>query len=72
MTIHITEPELEALIQQRLQSGAFRSVEDVLLQALRCTEPKAERAAPRSEGKDFVELFSESPFAALDKDFERR
>jgi hypothetical protein len=34
MTIHITKPEVEALINQRLESGAFRDVEDVILQAL--------------------------------------
>jgi hypothetical protein len=35
MTIEIHQPELEALIHERMQSGAFASVEDVLLQALR-------------------------------------
>lgn len=33
MTIEL-KPKLEALIQKRLESGAFESVEDVLLQAL--------------------------------------
>ncbi len=35
MTIEIRQPELEALIQQRIDSGAFQSVEDMLLQALK-------------------------------------
>ncbi len=35
MTIEIHQPEIEALIQQRLQSGAFHDVEEVLLHALR-------------------------------------
>jgi hypothetical protein len=34
MTIQITKPEVEALINQRLESGAFRDAEDVILQAL--------------------------------------
>lgn len=34
MTIQITRPELEALIQQRLHSGGFESIEDVLFDAL--------------------------------------
>ena len=34
MTIEITRPEIEALINQRLQSGAFRDAQDVILQAL--------------------------------------
>lgn len=34
MTIQITRPEIEALINQRLQSGAFRDAQDVILHAL--------------------------------------
>jgi hypothetical protein len=34
MTIQITKPEIEALINQRLQSGGFKDAEDVILQAL--------------------------------------
>jgi hypothetical protein len=41
VTIQINKPELEALIQQRLQSGGFQDVEDVLLQALTSSEFKA-------------------------------
>ena len=35
MTIEIHKPELEALINERLRSGAYEDVEDVLMQALR-------------------------------------
>ena len=41
MTIHITKPEVEALINQRLESGAFRDAEDVILQALQSLGPQA-------------------------------
>jgi hypothetical protein len=34
MTIEIHRPELENLIQQRMESGAFRSVEDFLMHEL--------------------------------------
>jgi hypothetical protein len=34
MTIQIDRPEIEALIQQRLHSGAFESVEYVFFDAL--------------------------------------
>jgi len=34
LTIEITRPEIEALINQRLQTGAFRDAQDVILQAL--------------------------------------
>ena len=39
MTIKITRPEVEALIQQRIQSGGFASGEDVIFQALRSFNP---------------------------------
>ena len=39
MTIQITKPEVEALINQRLQSGAFKDAEDVILQALQSSPP---------------------------------
>jgi hypothetical protein len=38
MTIEIKEPELEELIRQRLQSGAFQSVEEILWQGLKSLE----------------------------------
>ena len=34
MTIEIHQPELEALIRQRMASGHFQSVEDLLWQSL--------------------------------------
>lgn len=34
MTIQITKPEIEKLINQRLQTGEFRDAEDVISQAL--------------------------------------
>ena len=34
MTIEIRQPELEALIKERMKTGRFQSVEDVLIQAL--------------------------------------
>jgi hypothetical protein len=40
MTIEITRPEIESLIQ-RLQSGAFVDAEDVILRALRSFAPEA-------------------------------
>ncbi|SPE36707.1 hypothetical protein SBA6_60014 [Candidatus Sulfopaludibacter sp. SbA6] len=35
MTIEIHKPELEALILERMKSGAFQNVEDVLMRALK-------------------------------------
>ena len=43
MTITL-RPELEALIQKRLQSGAFESVDEVLAQALESQDAEAASA----------------------------
>lgn len=42
MTIQITRPEVEALIAQRLKTGAFKDAEDVILQALRSSEAETQ------------------------------
>jgi Arc/MetJ-type ribon-helix-helix transcriptional regulator len=44
MTIHITRPEVEAIINERLQSGAFQDAEDVILQALRSSASQPHRS----------------------------
>lgn len=58
MTIQITRPEVEALIQTRLQSGKFKDAEDVILQALQSsgTEPP-QPAAKRDEAIECLRTF---------------
>ena len=48
MHIEIHRPELEALINERLQTGVFENVEDVIWQALRNSIPPAKSAGPPS------------------------
>jgi hypothetical protein len=70
MTIEITKPEAEALINERLQSGAFVDAEDVILQALRSSSPEPSVAGgPGAPAKDIVELFA--PLRGLHLDFSR-
>lgn len=38
MTIQITRPEVEALINRRLKNGGFADAEDVVFQALKSSE----------------------------------
>jgi hypothetical protein len=38
VTIQITKPEVEALINRRLETGVFKNAEDVILQALMSSE----------------------------------
>lgn len=60
MTIRITKPEVEALINQRLRSGGFKDAEDVVWQALQSSPPEAAAKLPKNvePAKDMVELFA--------------
>jgi antitoxin ParD1/3/4 len=64
MTIEINRPEIEALIHQRLHSGAFASVEDVLFDAL---EMQSEREAWLQENKEAIDAKIERGLAQLDR-----
>jgi len=64
MTIQINRPEIEALIQQRLHSGAFESVEDVLFDAL---EIQGEREAWLRDNKQAIDAKIERGLAQLDR-----
>jgi Arc/MetJ-type ribon-helix-helix transcriptional regulator len=59
-TIQITRPELEALIEQRLRSGPYANVEELILDALRSSAPR-ERT-----GADLIAAMKESPFREID------
>jgi hypothetical protein len=63
MTIEINRPEIEALIQQRLHSGAFDSVEDVLFDAL---EIQGEREAWLQENREVINTKIERGLGQLD------
>jgi len=64
MTIEINRPELEALIQKRLQSGSFDSVEEVILRAL---EVQDEQEAWVQEEKGGIDAKIERAIAQLDR-----
>jgi len=58
MTIQITRPEVEALINRRLQTGSFRDAEDVILQALKSSETETQvNDAKRREAIDRLMTF---------------
>jgi hypothetical protein len=50
MTIEIRKPELEALIREWMQSGAFEDVEDVLMQALKSSPLAGKKDTVRGGG----------------------
>ncbi len=66
MTIEIHEPELEALIEERMRSGEFASVEDVLLDALRPTKTPASPS-----GSSLVDVFEKIRGLGVDLDISR-
>ncbi len=50
MNIQITRPEVEVLINQRLESGEFKDAEDVILQALQASETQPPRFEQQRRG----------------------
>lgn len=72
MTIEIQRPELEALIRERMKTGAFPTVEDALIQALKSAPPPAEQGAPAHNGTpaptgaDLVRAMQASPYKEID------
>jgi len=69
MTIEIHQPELEALIHQRMASGRFATIEDALIQALQAPEkPTTDNATPK---KNFTQFMMESPLWGSGIEFER-
>lgn len=69
MTIEIHQPELERLIEQRMKSGAFRSVEDVLLRALK--SETASTPEDKATGADLVAAMQACPRKDIDLEPER-
>lgn len=70
MIIEIHRPELEQLIHERMASGAFSNVEEVLLHALRPVEkaePEAkEQAKSPLTGRALIEAMQRSPYKEID------
>lgn len=70
MTIEIHQPELEALIQRRMASGQFQSVEDLLRHAVE-TAPPPQRQSQSGNGKNLVEICAMVRGQTDDVDFSR-
>jgi hypothetical protein len=65
MNIEIHQPRLEALIEERMASGQFESIEDLLLQTLEASPsdevPEASAKAPKEKKQNFSDFMLESP-----------
>ena len=72
MMIEIQRPELEALIHERMMSGAYHDVEDVLMEALKSSPlPGSETADQGNEdqpvmGTELVAAMQASPDRDID------
>jgi hypothetical protein len=71
MTIEIHKPELEALIRERMKTGPFRDVEDVLMEALKPL-PSSEQTAPRKPKQNLAQFLLDSPLRGSGLRLERR
>ena len=60
MTIEITSPDVEALIQQRMRTGAFKSPEDLIRAALRYS------GLDTRTGADLIAALQDCPYPDVD------
>lgn len=72
MTIEIHKPELETLIRERMASGGFENVEDVLMEALKPSPAGEQSASARKPKKSFGQFLLESPLRDSGLKLERR
>jgi Arc/MetJ-type ribon-helix-helix transcriptional regulator len=72
MTLEL-KPEQERVIREEIQSGRFRSPDEMLAYAFAALREK--NPPPQSESqkpkKNLVELFAESPFQGMEMNFDR-
>jgi hypothetical protein len=69
MTIEIHRPELEALIIERMKSGGFHTVDDVLMQTGETSPPSPAHAGqPRENrtGADLISAMQASPYREIE------
>jgi hypothetical protein len=70
MTVNIT-PEDERLIHEKLRTGAFSSVEEVIHRALAALPTPEPSSLPMRPLRNLVDVLSEPPFAGSELNLER-
>ena len=70
MTIELT-PEDQKLVEEKLRSGAFRNVGELIHRALESLPVDPVSALPMLPKKSLVEVLSQPPFAGSELDLER-
>ena len=71
MTITLT-PEQERIIQQEIESGHFRSPEEVLEHALAALQEKEHKPKVSTPRKNLAQFLMESPLAGAELNLERQ
>ena len=73
MTVEL-KPETERLVQEEIRRGRFRSVDEVIEQAVYALREKSTvtPAPPRKPRKNLADFLLESPFAGSEIDLERQ
>lgn len=70
------KPETEQLVQEEIQSGHFRSVDELIVQGVNAWREKHQvspaAAPPRKPRKNLADFLLESPFAGSDLQIERQ
>jgi Arc/MetJ-type ribon-helix-helix transcriptional regulator len=65
------KPETERLVQEEIQLGHFRSVDDMILQGLTAWREKYQSEPPAAPRKRLYDLLSQPPFAGSNLQIER-
>ena len=71
MTINLT-PEQERIIQEEIQSGHFRSPDEVLDHALAALKEKESNPRAATPRKNLAQFLIESPLAGAELNLERQ
>lgn len=72
MIIEIHKPELENLIRERMASGEYQNIEDVLIEALMPLTESNQTAQPASPKKRLGQFLLESPLRGSGLKVERQ
>lgn len=71
MTIEIHTPELERRVREEIQRGYFRSVDDLLTQALHALREKGISEPLITPRRRLIDVLSSPPFAGSELNIER-
>lgn len=72
MNIEIHQPRLEALIQQRMASGRFESIEDLLLHTFDATDEKDQEIKTEATKENLSQFLRNSPLWGSELTVERQ